>query len=318
MIQRIKNSWNLMERSVDVLTHNPRLLLFPIVTFISLLFIFMFFLGTFLFQPTGHSYSEKAHWKAVATSVFTQESVEAMSQSIQSGDKDDNRQLEYNRTGLVIGIGIYFLSMFLATFFNVAFYHQIMEALSGRPVSVRAGFAFAFSKLGPILMWSLLTGVVGYLIKLIEQRVGFLGKIVVGLIGLAWSVAAVFAIPVIVCEQNTTNPFAVLKSSAQSIKRTWGETLIGFVGINLGVLFAVLFSTIPFAGMIFLAVSLNMPILIAISIFAWIIFIIAFSYFVSVASNVFHGALYVFASTGQLPPGYTREMMDAAWRHKPA
>ena len=44
---------------------------------------------------------------------------------------------------IVIVIVIYFLSMFLATFFNVAFYSEIIAALDGRGVSFRRGLATA-------------------------------------------------------------------------------------------------------------------------------------------------------------------------------
>lgn len=81
MIQRFKNSWNLFVNSVDVLMRYPKLLLFPLVTACCVIAIALFFLGTFLFQPTGHSYSDKAHWKSVATSVFTAESLNEVNQA---------------------------------------------------------------------------------------------------------------------------------------------------------------------------------------------------------------------------------------------
>ena len=46
------------------------------------------------------------------------------------------------------------------------------------------------------------------------------------------SVAAVFAIPVIIRREDS-NPLAVLRDSAGILKRTWGESLVGFVGLKL-------------------------------------------------------------------------------------
>lgn len=302
-----------MEHSIAVLSQNLKLLLFPIISFVATVAIFLFFLGAFFFQPSGHSYSDKAHWKAVASSVFTQDSIADVSQPHQEGEKP---QLVLNKAGAGIAVAVYFFAMFLATFFNVAFYHEIMEAFNGRPVSLRQGFGFALSKIKPILFWSLLAGAVGYLIKQLEQRLGFVGKIVVNLIGLAWSVAAIFAIPVIVCEEITSNPLQVLKSSASSLKKTWGETLAGFAGIQLGVLLLLMTTMIPFGGLVFLGASINNGTLVVLALTTWAIFVVLFSYFASVASNVFHCALYVFASTGAVPAGFTREMMDLAWKHK--
>ena len=124
--------------------------------------------------------------------------------------------------------------MFLATFFNVAFYSEIIAALNGKGVSFRRGLSTARSRLPSILAWSLLAGVVGWIIRTIEQRLPFAGRIVTGLIGMAWSIAAVFAIPVIIQEQPMRNPIKILQQSAMTLKRTWGEGLIGYVGFSAG------------------------------------------------------------------------------------
>jgi hypothetical protein len=155
-------------------------------------------------------------------------------------------ELQLNRAGMIGATAIYFFAMFLATFFNVAFYHEIIEALNGRSVGVRQGMRFAFSRIRAILFWSIFAGIVGTIIKMLEQRSGLIGKITMKLIGLAWSVAAVFAIPVIITEETTANPFTVLQNSAVAIKKTWGETLIGFVGLQFGTFLIVLGSMIPF------------------------------------------------------------------------
>ncbi len=252
------------------------------------------------------------------SSVFTQDSLNQLEQASKlPKEQREKVQLQLNNTGLVLAALVYFLSMFLATFFNVAFYHEIMNALKGEPVGLRQGFSFALSRLPSILLWSMLAGLVGYLISQLEQRLSFIGKIIVRLIGLAWSVAAIFAIPVIVC-QDVKNPVSVLKASAASLKKTWGETLIGLAGLNLGSVLVIFASAAVFIGAAVTAFAFNHVLIGTIAMVSWIVFIISFSYFVSVASNVYHCALYLFASTGQVPDGYTREMMDLAWKHKKA
>ena len=42
---------------------------------------------------------------------------------------------------------------------------------------------------------------------------------------------------VIVTEEETANPVIVLKKSAQTITRTWGESLIGYAGLSFGGVF---------------------------------------------------------------------------------
>ena len=107
-----------------------------------------------------------------------------------------------------------FVAMFIATFFNVAFYHEILAALSGRPVSIGRGLKFACTRLKPILMWTLFAGLVGLIIKAIEQRLELFGRLVARVIGVAWSVAAVFVIPIIIREEQSANPVNMLRKSA--------------------------------------------------------------------------------------------------------
>ena len=54
----------------------------------------------------------------------------------------------------------------------------------GEMVSILAG-----TRLGPILMWTLFAGLVGLIIKTIEQRLSLVGRIIARLLGTAWSVA---------------------------------------------------------------------------------------------------------------------------------
>jgi hypothetical protein len=46
----------------------------------------------------------------------------------------------------------------------------------------------------------------------------------------------------------------------------------------------------------------------------WILALVAFGYLLSVASNIFKGALFVYASEGAVPAPYSAELLDAAWK----
>jgi hypothetical protein len=95
--------------------------------------------------------------------------------------------------------GVY-LSMFLATLCSVAFNSEILAALSGQAVSIRDGFAVALGRWKSVLLWSLLAGLVGLVIQKLEEHLSFVGRLVMGWVGLAWSVASIFAIPILVRE----------------------------------------------------------------------------------------------------------------------
>jgi hypothetical protein len=48
----------------------------------------------------------------------------------------------------------------------------------------------------------------------------------------------------------------------------------------------------------------------------WLLGVMAFSYAVSVANDIYRCALYIYASEGVVPEAYSVELMDAAWKVK--
>ena len=99
-------------------------------------------------------------------------------------------------------------------------------------VLVPAGLRLAWSRLGAIVAWSLFTGLVGLIIRMIEERVGLVGRWIIGLIGLAWSVASVFAVPIIVVGAEGAHPLRILKTSAATLKKTGANRCWAISGCN--------------------------------------------------------------------------------------
>ena len=196
---------------------------------------------------------------------------------------------------------MYLVSMIFATFFNVAFYHEILAALRGEPVSIQGGLKFACTRWKAILMWSLFAGLVGLIIQQIEQRLSFVGRIVARLLGMAWSIASVFVIPSIVQDEQNTNPIQMLKNSAGILKRTWGEALIGYVGMSLASGLILLASIVLLIGALVGSVALNNYWLIGVVGVLWVLAMFVLSYLTSVASQIYKGALYLYAANGIVP-----------------
>ena len=171
--------------------------------------------------------------------------------------------------GYALAAVFYLVATCLATFVNVAFYSQILHALRGQPVSVSAGLRLAWSRLGAILAWSLFTGLVGLIIRQIEERVGLVGRWIIGLIGLAWSVASVFAVPIIVVGTEGAHPLRILKTSAATLKKTWGESLLGYLGLQFGGLLVMLGSVVLFAVAVALSIAMKTAWIIAITAVVW-------------------------------------------------
>jgi len=303
-MNKFERSWLLLKSSLSIIGRNKQLLVFPLVTFICTAAIVLFFLGPPILRPTGNPYTSAEHWKTISHSLFTE-----------TGD-GGRAHFSLTRGAMVYAGFLYFIAMFIGTFFNVAFYHEILAALTGQPVSLGRGLKFAFSKLGSIFMWTLFAGLVGLIIKIIEERLDWVGQIIGRLVGLAWSVAAVFAIPIIVREERNANPLAVLQKSAGVLKRTWGEALIGYAGLSIANSLVALGSLICLAGTIAISIVLHIYWLIVIAAIVWLCAMFIWSYVAGVASNVYRGALYLYAAEGVVAAPYSQDTLDMAWKFK--
>ncbi len=271
--------------------------------------ILLFFLAPIALQKTGYGYAQIDHWKAVSQTLFV-ESASAGS------EKETATSIHLKPRGFVYGGIIYFLSMLLATFSNVAFYHEILGALKGNPVSLLRGVVFASTRWKSILMWALFAGLVGLIIRVLEEKLEFIGQIIVGWIGTAWSVASVFVIPVIITEEASINPLTMLKKSAITLKRTWGESLAGYLGLQFGNLLVLIGSIVYFAGAIALSVALNNYWLLAGAGAVWLLSMTALAYLTTVASQVYRCALFIYATEGTIPEPYNLDLLQLAWKMK--
>jgi hypothetical protein len=303
---RLNRSWQLFKRSVLVIRDHPKLLLFPIVTFLLTGMIALFFLAPVaLVFVAPHWLGGKAHELANAFGFLRIQKAGTFTFQVQP-------------VGAAILAGIYLLNMFLATMFSVAFTHEIFEALDGQPVSISRGIAAACKRWKSVLLWSLLAGLVGLIIRAVEDRLALVGRLVAGLIGLAWSVASVFAISILARDPTVSNPFKVLTKSAETIKRTWGEALAGYIGMrgaNILVLWASIFFWIGVGGVAYL---FSNAWILLVAFVPWLLAVIAYGYLASIADRVYLCALYLYASEGVVPGQYDADMMNMGWKVKKA
>jgi hypothetical protein len=302
---RIHRSWQIFRRSVFVIRQHPKLLIFPVVTGLLTFGIAIFFLAPVALALLAPHWISGSRIQAVAESIGLLR--------FQAGGEAN---FSVGPVGSAILAAIYLVNMFLATMGSVAFSSEILEALGGRPVSIRHGIALACSRWKSVLLWSLLAGLVGVIIRAVEERLAFVGRLIAGLIGLAWSVASIFAIPILVREPALSNPFTVLSQSAQTIKRTWGELLAGYVGMKGTNVLFLLGSVVFWLGATAVALALSNPWIWAVAAVIWLPILIAYSYLASVASRVYLCALYLYASEGFVAGPYDAELMNMGWKLK--
>ena len=176
---KLNRSWQLFKRSVLVIRDHPKLLAFPLVTGVLTAGIALFFLAPVALVFVAPHWIEGGRFQELADSL---------------GFLRVSRRTGFNfqipPMGTLFLAGIYLVDMFVATLGSVAFNSEILEALSGRAVSIRHGIGVACARWKSVLLWSLFAGLVGLVIRALEQRLAFVGRLVAGLIGLAWSVAS--------------------------------------------------------------------------------------------------------------------------------
>jgi Family of unknown function (DUF6159) len=165
-----------------------------------------------------------------------------------------------------------------------------------------------------VLFWSLLAGSVGLVIRALEERFAFLGRLVAGLVGLAWSVASIFAIPILVRETTIANPFEILTKSARTIKATWGEMLVGYLGMQGSNLMFLWCSILLWVVTGATAIVLSNPWVLLVAGVPWLLGLITYSYLSGIASRVYLCALYLYASEGVVPGPYDASMMRMAFK----
>jgi hypothetical protein len=324
-MNKIKRSGKLLRAAFAVLLREKKLLLFPMIATGLALVAALFFIVPIVLYPTGHSYFSAAHWSALAGKL---------TEGFQPAQHAPGQPVLVGRTGATMFFSnhwwaapffavAYFVSMFLATFSNVAFYHEIMQALNGQTVSIRRGFRFAAARWRAVLLWSLFAGLVGYVINAIEQRLGFFGKIITSFIGVVWSVACIFIIPTLVRDTATTNPLKLLRNSAGTLKRTWGELVIGFVGMELafGMIFMVLLLLVMVGagiGGYYMGIHFRMQTLwsVILGLGGLVAIAVPLSWISSVVNPVYRCALYIYATEGVVPGTFDKELLDSAWKVK--
>ncbi len=221
--ERLSNGWKIAMNSFKVLNANKQLIVFPFLSGLSLILV----MGSFavgIFASNGWNF----------------EVLEEQSQV----------------TTYLIAFGFYLINYFIIVFFNMALVHCTRLYFRGEEVSVGAGLRFSMSRIGAIFSWALFAASVGTILKAIQENSGLLGKIITGILGIVWSVATFFVVPIIAYEN--LGPVDAFKRSAKMMKEKWGESLAGtfsfgliqFIGILVVgfVLFMVGSIIHPFAG----------------------------------------------------------------------
>jgi hypothetical protein len=277
---RLSRSWGLFKTSFSVIKHDKELLWMPVLSFLASLIMIAGIAGI-----------------GIVAGIFP---------------NFTNADGSVNAPAAALSFASYILLAFVQVYFHAATVAGANERLGGGDPTVGSSLRKANKHLGRLFLWAIVVATVNIILQAMRERSPALMRIVISIVGTAWNLATYFVVPILIFEDKGIG--GGLKGSGAYVKKTWGETIAGEVGIGFiativvvatvivgGLLTFGLASVAGLGGLIFGAV-----ITILAAILASVIF--------SVASAVYKTALYRYASTGAAGGPFTSADLGNQWR----
>ena len=209
----------------------------------------------------------------------------------------------------------YVVAYFIALFFNTALVAAAMVRLDGGNPTLADGLRIAWSRAGRILGYACIAATVGLFLRMLEERVGWVGRIVVKLIGVGWALATFLVVPVLATRD--VGPIDAVKESATLLRETWGENLIGTFGLGLVFSVAYIVLMIVFLLVVFLAAQAQQPAVIAAVVVLGVVAVLVLAALQATMQGVYSAALYRYATRSTNPvPGFGFELLQQAFKPK--
>ena len=278
-MERFRRSLELVKASIAVLRADKELLLFPLVSFAAMVIVTLTFAVPFLLTGAYERVSD--------------------------GTLDP----------VAIGLGalFYVVSYTVIFFFNTALVGAAMIRLDGGDPTLSDGFRIARSRLPQIVGYAIIAATVGMILRWISERAGIVGQLVAGFVGFAWNIATFLVVPVLVVEQ--VGPIDAIKRSSGLLRKTWGEQLVGNVGISL--VFGLLTLAVILLGVLLIVALWSLaPVLAIVGIVALILVVAAIALVGAAVSGIFTASVYRYATKGDAGTMFSSETLAASFRPK--
>lgn len=143
-----------------------------------------------------------------------------------SGAHDD----DWSVGDVAVFAGALLSTSFLGVWSGAVVVAMTSYRLDGASMSLRGGIAAANRHLPTLFGWALISATVGTLLRLVEERLGGLGRAVTGAAGVLFSLGTVLVVPVLVLED--LRPLPAVRRSAALFRERFGATTGGEVGIH--------------------------------------------------------------------------------------
>lgn len=287
MFDRITRSFHLARASWNVLCTDKKLVLFPIISGILALLVFLSFAGSLL----------GLHFANVIDLDFRQNNNGGMPPWMYA-----------------VLFVYYFCSYFVIIFCNSALISCALMRFNGDEPTLGDGFRAAAARLPQIAAWSLVSATVGLLLRLVENVHEKAGEIISALLGTAWTVLTFFVVPVLVVEK--TGPFTAISRSVALLRKAWGEALVGGFGLGF---FKLLLFIVPFLvlmGGVVLCVAVQ-PVALGIGVVGVGVLLLLLAVAMGAAlDTIFLAALYQYAAFEKVPDGFSHNDLAGAFQSK--
>jgi hypothetical protein len=216
---------------------------------------------------------------------------------------------------MLLALLFYVVTYFITLFFNTALVGAAMIRMDGGNPTLGDGLRIARQRAGRIFGYACIAATVGLLLRALEDRVGWVGQVVLKLIGVTWALATFLVVPVLVTRD--VGPVAAVKESADLLRRTWGENLIGNVGLGLVFGLAYFALAIVAVGVVVLVSQSGSAVLIGGVVLLGVVSFFVLSALHATMQGVYSAALYRYATAHEAPlPGFGPDLLEHAFGPK--
>jgi hypothetical protein len=282
MAGKFSRSWELVRASAGVLRQERKLLVFPLLSGIACLLVAASF---------------------AAPMFMSVHASQGAGQSAQPG------------SGFYIGLFAFYLVQYTVIFFfNTALAGAALAYMNGQRPTLGDGFALAMSKLPQIFGYALIAATVGMLLRALQERLGLIGRIVVGMLGLAWTVATFLVVPILAATDD--GPIDAVKRSTGMLKRTWGENIIGNAGIHVVFSIAYVLLALVFVAVIAAVSSMHSTGMVVMLVALGVMAVTVLALVQSALQGIYSAALYRYAQYGDAGEGFQAGLLEQAFRPK--
>ncbi len=218
--------------------------------------------------------------------------------------------------GIVLLVIAFLVIACVVSFFSGALTSEALVVVHGGHASVGHGLSVAFGRMLPLFAWGLVTSTVGLILQAIRERAGAAGALISIIGGLAWGIATLFVLPVIIVEGHYPWPairrsIAILKSffgqdaALGGLRRVWGYG-VGYLVLTIGgVLIGVVFVVAGVFAITSDAIALGVPaIIVGVLLFGFVAIIS------SALGAMVSAVLYVYATERMTPPGVDATLLE--------